>query len=199
MIFLSPGNTKLGHIPNFSITAIKTCPGHTNFCVKKCYGRKFEYLRKNCKSAYQLNHEISKKSNFHDLMIKEINNINTKYFRIHGVSGDFYSSNYIKQWIKIVSSLPNVKFYSYTRSYRIIKLLPYLEELKKLKNVTLFASVDNHINISEIPKNWRIAWLETDNRKKGEFCIEQTKDIKCEQCKYCFNGKKQGDVIFLIH
>ena len=38
-ITISPGNTKLGKMPNFSIPAGDTCPGKSEFC-KDCYAQK---------------------------------------------------------------------------------------------------------------------------------------------------------------
>ena len=85
-----------------------------------------------------------------------------RLLRIH-VTGDFDTVTYIEAWIRLLHQHPWVSAWGYTRSWRIPELLPILEELRKLPNIQLFASMDS--SIEELPPiGWRRAWLEGDER-----------------------------------
>lgn len=49
------------------------------------------------------------------------------HFRIHA-SGDFFNPNYLKAWIEVAKKIPDITFYSYTKS------IPYLIENLPLPN-----------------------------------------------------------------
>jgi hypothetical protein len=123
----------------------------------------------------------------------------TKLVRIH-VSGDFDSVAYVERWIEIASDNPETLFWAYTRSWRDISIRLSLEKLRALPNVQLFASTDESITES-LPYGWRVAWIQGDPRanSKSLTCPEETgKKANCEECGYCFKGRK-GDVTFLRH
>jgi hypothetical protein len=149
-----------------------------------------------------------------------------KIIRIH-VSGDFDTCEYICDWIAMATNNPEVRFFGYTRSWRVPELLYDLIRLRNLPNVQLFASMDK--TMEQLPKpGWRRAWLEDDHRAatnpfgKGPITLELLQDVNiqntrtedgetayvcpeetgrkpnCQSCRYCIDGKR-GDVIFLIH
>jgi hypothetical protein len=148
-----------------------------------------------------------------------------KLLRIH-VSGDFDSSKYIDWWLEQLTARPDVTCWAYTRSWRVPGLLVALERLRALPNVQLFASMD--VSCPDMPPpGWRIAWIDGDPRAgeplqidahsdaptewkhfqiqhtesnvKSLICPEETKAVKnCEECGYCFDGKR-NDVTFLKH
>ncbi len=190
------GNEKMGNIFSFSLPGKITCPGASEWCLKKCYGYRYEIRRPKCRKAYLLNLLLTKKSEeFTRLMIGIIPRI-IPSFRIH-VSGDFYSVEYIQCWTKICEQFPTTKFWSYTRSWNVEALLPHLDKLRSLDNVQLFASID-HTMLSQ-PEGWRIAFIKGDERASGIICPAQINDnISCDNCGYCFN-KNDGNVIFKIH
>lgn len=144
-----------------------------------------------------------------------------KLLRLH-VSGDFDTINYVKNWITRLVERPDVVMWAYTRSWRVPELLPYLEILRGLPNVTLWASMDQ--SIAELPpQGWRRAWIDGDERggdpqltkahmddpvvhnlvaydgTASYVCPEETKrQPNCEACRYCFKGETK-DVMFLRH
>jgi hypothetical protein len=67
-------------------------------------------------------------------MIEEIKKKKASHIRIHD-SGDFYSREYLHKWFKVMDSLPNVKFYAYT------KALPLFEGETLPANFTLIKSI----------------------------------------------------------
>jgi hypothetical protein len=103
---------------NFGIPAYKsasgklTCP-MADSCVKFCYAKKGAYIWSNVKPAFEKRYQLSKTDIFVDAMNAEIRKKKPDYVRVHD-SGDYYSRAYLKKWIDIANSNPNVRFYSYT-------------------------------------------------------------------------------------
>ena len=103
---------------NFGIPAYKsasgklTCP-MADSCVKFCYAKKGAYIWSNVKPAFEKRYQLSKTDKFVDAMNAEIRKKKPDYVRVHD-SGDYYSRAYLKKWIDIANSNPNVRFYSYT-------------------------------------------------------------------------------------
>ena len=46
---ISKGNTKLGKIPSFSTSSLKTCTNKTEWCEKHCYAHRSEVQYPNVK------------------------------------------------------------------------------------------------------------------------------------------------------
>lgn len=190
------GNKKLGSVFTFSLPSKITCPGSSPWCQKKCYGTRYERRRVTCRNAYERNLTLSKMpKNFSDLMVGVIPRIITS-FRIH-VSGDFYCPEYVRSWIKICNSFPQIKFWAYTRSWNVKQLLKELEKLRELPNVQLFASTDPTMPLP--PKGWRTAFINDDSRAKGILCPAQiNKETTCLKCGHCFK-QTEGNVVFKVH
>lgn len=157
------GNLRLGRklIRTFSIPAGSTCPGKSDLCTKLCYASKGFYLTPDVRRSYLKNLRISKTDKFVPLMIEAIRENNTIVFRIH-VSGDFYDVIYTRKWIEIVRSLPNVKFFAYTRSWRKPNILVALKELAALPNIRLWWSADDETGQpGDVPTGVKVAYLMT--------------------------------------
>lgn len=109
---------------NFGIPAYKsasgklTCP-FADSCVKFCYARKGAYIWSNVKPAFEKRYELSKTDDFIDAMNAEIKRAKPNYIRVHD-SGDYYSKAYLKKWLTIAESNPDVRFYSYTNSVEML-------------------------------------------------------------------------------
>jgi hypothetical protein len=82
-------------------------------CIKFCYAKKGAYIWSNVKPAFENRYELSKTDDFVDAMNNEIRKKKPDYVRVHD-SGDYYSTAYLKKWIKIANDNPDVRFYSYT-------------------------------------------------------------------------------------
>ena len=116
---LKKTSKKLGlRVFNFGIPAYKsasgklTCP-MADSCVKFCYAKKGAYIWSNVKPAFEKRYQLSKTDKFVEAMNAEIRKKKPDYVRVHD-SGDYYSRAYLKKWIDIANSNPNVRFYSYT-------------------------------------------------------------------------------------
>jgi hypothetical protein len=204
---LTPGNSKLKkspknavgkvrnrHIPvfNYNQVAFKTCPGSTSWCESHCYADKGFYplLR-------ERHNEVARIAHTTDRIIEEVEALKTgAWVRVH-TSGDFDTVPYIEKWIVAARLRPDVKFWAYTRSWRIPELRRALNVLRKVKNFQLFASTDPTTEAP--PKNWRVAWIDGDKRAQGLVCPEQTgKMADCVSCGFCILGQT-GDLILLPH
>lgn len=183
------GNTKIGFIPNFSLPTPKSCSGATPFCKKHCYMNKYKLFRPSVIKSHNDNWNTVQ-SPFAHLLIPFCQQIKT--FRIH-VSGDFFSTQYIQEWIKIIKTCPQTKFYAYTHSWNNPELLPILNKLKALPNMQLFASIDpNSIPPKKI-HSWRKAYI--GSRKGAKPCTHDQKKTVCALCGFCWNTTK-GSLYF---
>jgi hypothetical protein len=114
-ISISKGNTKLDKtVGIFSIPAIKTCPNCKD-CAKACYARKAERIYPQVLPCRESNWAASKLPCFVNRMVSIIRLAKVTKFRIHE-SGDFYSQEYADKWAEIARRLPEVKFWTYTKS-----------------------------------------------------------------------------------
>jgi hypothetical protein len=117
---------------NFGIPAQSTCLW-ADKCKKYCYASKGAYIWSNVKPAFERRLEATKRDDFPQVMIAEITKKKADVIRIHD-SGDFYSREYLHKWFKVMESLPQVKFYAYSKS------LPLLDGVKLPANFTLIKS-----------------------------------------------------------
>lgn len=201
-------------------TSTGTCPGSSEECESICYAKRVVNTS-DVWDVWWANSINDRLPGAEDPLPDD-----AKLVRIH-VSGDFTSVEYIEDWIRLAESRTQVRFFGYTRSWRVPELLPSLERLRALNNVELFASMDQ--STDELPpKGWRRAWLENDLRAiagsgpgaeqglefflgegvqnfttvdgtSGYVCPEETgRRANCQECNFCILGKK-GDVIFLLH
>lgn len=105
---------------NFGITAVKTCPNAKD-CLKGCYATQGAYRFGNVKPAFERRWELTKGSDFPDLMHAEIVRRKPRRVRIHD-SGDFYSAEYLSKWCMIAEQHPDVEFYAYSKMVSMLKM-----------------------------------------------------------------------------
>lgn len=178
--FTIGNNTKLGPIVgSLNRVPLETCPGKSEWCSEQCYSKRghFPVWFDEYETEVDMPRELP------------------KLVRLHS-SGDFDTPKYVEWVRKLVEGNENTRFWAYTRSWRVDEILPELERLRNLDNVTLFASMDP--SIEELPpEEWRKVWIETDDRKQGIKCPhDQGKADNCSECGLCFNDGYDGDIIF---
>ncbi len=195
------GNTKLGKgIWAFSLPRVKTCPGMSPWCSKNCYMDKLEKVYSRILPMYERNLAASKKPSFVTDAIAELRRHGQrgqKTVRVH-VDGDFYSVPYIEKWTEIVKSLApeGWKFYAYTKSWRVPKLLPALNELRKQPNMVMRASTDE--STDKPPAGWMEAGIESCKSHEDAFtCHFYDNSIHCDTCRACLS--KGQSIILKSH
>jgi hypothetical protein len=98
--------------------------------------------------------------NFVERMIAEIRSSGVLVLRMH-VAGDFYDAEYVRKWSAIVKRSPRVRFYGYTRSWRVPAIAHALEQLTALSAMRLWYSIDDETGVpSYVPPSVRLAYLQ---------------------------------------
>jgi hypothetical protein len=88
-------------------------------------------------------------------------NNEVKVVRLH-TGGELYSARYTRQWHRIASWLPQVQFFTYTRSWQIPALKEEIVRLASLPNVRVWYSCDRETGIpAAVPSRVRLCWLMT--------------------------------------
>ena len=199
------GNLKLGpdiytysKLPGLPQPHGGSCPGATDTCLRVCYA----FRVRETPLVWEMWRQNTKRDECPPELPKD-----AKIVRWH-VAGDFDSKEYIRHWWKAALCHPRVRFFGYTRSWRLPEFLPSLEGLRELPNVQLFASVDDShrgSNHGWPPHGWRWAWLGrphplwSRHSAPAYTCPESTgRKTNCQECRYCIDGK-HGDVVFPIH
>lgn len=115
----------------FNLPRKLACPGRTDICARGCYQAISEEMLKEKGRDSQvlysrkLNWFLAEQDDFVERILKEIMRRKPKadqriIFRIHA-SGDFYSEEYLKKWMKIALMTKlknkNYDFVAYTKSY----------------------------------------------------------------------------------
>jgi hypothetical protein len=144
---LQRGTTKLGRtIWHFSIPPVDTCPGKSELCERICYARRGWFGVSSSRRVLEANYLESQRADFPSLMLGAIWTQRPKLIRIH-CAGDFYSARYVRKWCRIVQELPDVRFYYYTRSWRVATIAEAMRELEGFRNVAPWWSVDQETGV----------------------------------------------------
>jgi hypothetical protein len=224
VIKLSTGNSKLGRIHNWSLPAVKSCPGASELCKSLCYATRYRFRNEFIVQIYRRNFRASRRPDFATRMAMAIEQANVRILRIHA-SGDFFSAKYVRAWIRISDYFPDVVFYAYTRSWARARLLPALTELGRRPNVHLWFSGDRDMPAPPRRKGIRRCYLSSDDtdcpswdadlvfRNRPRLPIKrmgamgalvcpveqavprQAERITCESCQLCFNPEKAAAVL----
>ena len=97
-VSISKGNGKMGAIQSVSLPSGVTC--RPCACMKKCYARRIERLRKSVRDAYKNNYHILITEP--DVYWREVEAaiMLSRYFRFH-VSGDIPDADYLNNMVRI--------------------------------------------------------------------------------------------------
>lgn len=172
---LTEGNSKLGrrlHCWSIPPGRAKTCPGETNLCRTRCYAKHGFFYFQNVQDSQARNLELTKRDDFTHLMTADILYRQAEIIRVH-VAGDFYSPEYIDKWCEIASRNPRVRFFAYTRSWRVEECLPNLIQLRNCDNFSLWWSVDRETGTPPFVSGVRRAYMainDADARTAPDDC-----------------------------
>lgn len=187
MALIQNGNAKLKEamIPMFNLPAGKQTCGRV---CEGCYAVREQERWPSVVLGRERRYQASLDDSFADNVIKEIGRKRTtpKYFRVHS-SGDFYSNDYVKSWVKIAKAYPNIIFFAYSKRFRRFDFT----ELLQLDNFVLINSMQygkvNYGRLSDAPK--------------GVFvCPDQVgASVRCGiDCTYCMTKKAQQSAPFFV-
>jgi len=219
---LKAGNRKLDKsVLIFNLPDVLTCPGASLGCLRFCYARLAKSNNpKSTAIARYARYLIALRSDFSEIMFKELKNKRKSTIRIHE-SGDFFSLEYFRKWVEVARRLPNKTFYAYTKSWFIAQ---HLSELPP--NFIIIFSLDaTNFNLLKglLPKILEarargkrvgISYVDTHTKEDAENINEIEKFFKTHvcpatipeskkpgmcgrECRYC--TKKPEAVIFNVH
>lgn len=159
---LGLGNRKLGDfVYTYSLPAVTTCPGRSRLCEKACYALRGTVRLQ--QKAYDRRHASSLEADFVDRMVREIRLRDAGLVRLH-VSGDFYSAAYVRKWAAVAAACPGVRFFAYTRSWRVPAVRRELARLARLPNFRLWYSCDKETGLPPRPgRGVRVAYMAVDD------------------------------------
>lgn len=192
---ISEGNAKMGMIPSFSVTPIKTCACGVP-CTKDCYAVKMCRRLKNVATAYENNYQLMKSEDGYDWLLNIINTYlyirPTRFFRWN-VGGDIFSWEYMNVIHNVANMNIDVVFLVYTKQYHTVNEFYRLH--KKPANLRIIYSNWKEWQC-ENPHNFPVAEYaeKGDDVKDGFVC-----GGNCAACRYCYNMQAGQKVIFYKH
>jgi hypothetical protein len=184
-ITISPGNTKLGMIPSFSLS-FASCPKYAKGtgCWHYCYARRLAYLRPTFRRSLERNYrQVKDLKKLESLLTIEI----PKYgdiFRIH-VAGDFFSQEYFYMWTRLARKFKHKIFYAYTKAFDI-------DFSKRPINLRILISDDQNAYSDLYHRFDGVTSLIKINNQ--HVCMRN-----CMECRYCFKGTAFKRVLFKKH
>jgi Gene product 88 len=186
--------------PTFSLPARKSCPfavfGNNAIC-SDCYACKGRYAMPNViapratRFAWVLNSlkTESGKAELKARIIAAIAATGTKYFRGHD-SGDFFNPEYVRVWIDICTSLPNVRFWFPTRAWqdgtgrKNPRMLTELTRLAALPNVAVRPSALYFGDSA--PRVRGLSAGSTSDNSTTRQCVAYRQNGYCGNCRTCW-------------
>ena len=196
----SSKNKKTGAIA-ITYASQESCPSDCAFMGNGCYaenGRMALHTRK-------LNNAVGDHIMVANAEAEEIDNLKSwAPLRLHAVGDckDDLSASIVSQAAKRYTKRRNQPVWTYTHSWRDVNV-------KSWSDVIVRASCETVGDIKQAKKQgYRAAIVvmefESDKAYKIEDetvipCVEQTKDISCEDCGLCFNKDFTGTIAFATH
>ncbi len=200
-------NTSKMPCPSWGLPAGKACPGAkygAGTICGSCYAAKGNYgvpmVRHAQQERFRWTLALMKSSAGQDAFVaymsKAIDTIGLPYFRVHD-SGDLFSPAYARCWARIAANLSHIRFWFPTRSYRIANLLPSIQELASLPNVTVRPSaLMLDAPAPEIPG--LAAGSGATHSKADATCPAYRQAGKCLDCRSCWD-RPTVPVLYPLH
>lgn len=193
---------------------VETCPGRTAICEKKCYATRGNYAFPSVREAMRNALELYRSGDMVKTLNAEVAMFRPRAVRVHA-AGDFFESDYVKQWIKIVRRNPGTLFYAYTRSWRVPDLRPALTALAALPNFRMWLSADKDSGKPDGVSPSRVAYMAATVADVPDYTVDlvfrvarktkekftangdlvcpaeqgSKKKLDCSRCGLCFDDK----------
>jgi len=194
---VSVGNTKLGRIPNISLTPILTCPSNIP-CRTLCYAMRAYRQYPNVRTAWDTNLEICRRSQteYFDGIAAWLSSKkkSVRYFRWH-VAGDIPDDTYLCNMIDLACDFPKTKFMAFSKQHDIL----HRHYRKAPKNLILRASLWTCWGKLRDVKGLAKAWFQdVDHSEKRIPDNARVCPGSCITCKRCWTLPK-NDVVLMQH
>jgi hypothetical protein len=197
---ISKGNQKVGKIPNFSMTPIKSCDRSAcKSCGKDCYALKSHRQYPAVRAAWDGNFnemitEDGRKAAF-DQIDAFMAKSKPAYFRIH-VAGDFLDADYMAAWLRIAIDHPCTKFLAFTKCYDMA-----INAVNIPSNFSMVLSAWPGLALPENRSGLSIAWMRDKAGVEDRIPAAAIEcPGNCDTCGACWGLSKHGlDVVFNQH
>ena len=202
----------------FNTRAVIDCPCRSKGCEVVCYATKGNHVFPSVKKSRERSFVDSQRGDFADAMIYTIRTEKTSaryknatmIIRIHE-SGDFYSVQYLKKWVKVWAETKNddgVVYVFYTKSFPFFLMLT--DDEKKVINdgmnsgrIAMNLSIDD----TTTPEQWKAyfemkrAFPSANTYRVTEHTTANDDVCDCANCAKCgaCNASKNGHKVVVIH
>jgi len=128
-----------------------TCPG-AGVCKQYCYAQVGRQAIGPAKNFRLRTLELFKTNpkQFEQTLKKEIHQAGRRIVRWHD-SGDIISLSYLKIMVKLAEHFPDIKFYTYTKSHKIVLKFGYENLPHNLKIIQSYGGKDDHLINTNYP------------------------------------------------
>lgn len=190
--FISIGNTKLGNIPNVSLTPRLSCGNSCKCRDGECYARKVYNRRPAVKKRWDdnLTLAITNPIQYFQSIHDQIPSLNSVYFRWH-VGGDILNQEYLEGMKVIAADFPSMRFLCFTKQY-------YLNFTGCPRNLRIILSAwpGYPMPKTKLP----VAYMQ-DNEKSEHRIPAGAKKCagSCHDCSACWHMKRGDAVVFRKH
>lgn len=186
----------------FNTRAIEDCPFRSEGCEAVCYATKGNHMFPSVIESRIRSYEVSKKENFSETMTYTIRYLlKTKRYRdaimlirIHE-SGDFYSLQYLKKWVRIWARFnytKKVRFVFYTKSFMFFLMLTE-EEKTIIRNMMKAGTLSINLSLDDTTTTeQKIAYLKMlkefplcNTYRVTEKVTEKDDKCDCANCAKC--------------
>lgn len=153
LTLISITNSKLSKdgIASINMPPAITCPG-AGICKQYCYaqvGRQAMGAAKNFRlRAFDLFKTDPKK--FEQTLKEEIHRAGRRIVRWHD-SGDIVNLSYLKIMVSLAKHFPDIKFYTYTKSHKIVQKFGYENLPHNLKIIQSYGGKHDHLIDTKYP------------------------------------------------
>lgn len=191
-VIVSEKNTKMGRVPNISMTAIVSCR-NCKACKHDCYALKAYRQYPDTRHAWDSNiasYRRNPEKYFTDIIEYLSRKRKLPFFRWH-VAGDILGQKYLRGMYRVAEAFPNTLFLAFTKMYN-------LDYSAKPKNLSIVFSSWVGVDVPRV-KNIPVAWYQDGTETRvPENAIRCPGN--CETCGMCFDLPSIGrDVVFEKH
>lgn len=196
MTIVSKGNTKIGRIPNVSLSPRVGCVDGIP-CADKCYAMKAYRQYPNVRRAwdYNLYLAVNYRDDFFDGIAEYLHEHPNKYFRWH-VAGDVLDEDYYLRMMDIADEFPDIRFRAFTKAHDILATWFETTPENLVMGASMWPGWGDLQTVKNIPK----AWLQTEDHqedrvpKKAFVCPGS-----CPECMVCWSKKQPMDIVLHEH
>jgi hypothetical protein len=134
-----------------------------------CYADHGHFTLPSVKERLDWCYRQSLRDDFASRLAGEIRHKGVLVLRVHA-AGDFYSREYAEKWLDVMRQSPRVRFYWYSRSWRVPDIAPVLEQMAALKCCRAWYSLDRDTGIpATVPPGVRLAYLQVEADEEPEL------------------------------